>query len=140
MQTSLQVLYAGMSAKQPLTDHGNISSQIVCRDVLALIDHVSLLNESQPVRELPMSLLECTQGPCQGVGTHGLLQRHFLDDAVLSDFSGSHTERRMTVADAPSSTVAHTCFCDVHMLDIAACQWSSHTVPYFLRLVFHVEK
>ena len=60
MQTFLQVLYNGMSAKQPLADHGNISKQMVCRDVLALIDHVSLLNESQLVREMPMSLLECT--------------------------------------------------------------------------------
>ena len=60
MQTLLQVLYDGMSAKQPLADRGNISRQMVCRDVLALMDHVSLLNGSQPVKEMPMSLLECT--------------------------------------------------------------------------------
>ena len=60
MQTVLQVLYAGMSAKQPLADHGNISRRMVCRDVLALMDRVSLLNGLQPVREVPMSLLEYT--------------------------------------------------------------------------------
>ena len=69
------------------------SSHIVCRGVLALIDHVSLLNESQPVREMPMSLLEMHNvDPAKCVGTHSLLQRHILDDAVLSYFSGSHTD------------------------------------------------
>jgi len=56
------------------------------------------------------------------VDTHGLLQRHILGDAVQSDFSGSHQAEGSTVADVPSNTVAHTRFCNDHVLDIGACQ------------------
>ena len=41
---------------------------MVCRDVLALMDRVSLVNGLQPVREKPMSLLEYTHGPRQMCG------------------------------------------------------------------------
>ena len=45
--------------------HGNISRQMVCRDVLALIDHVSLLNESQTVDRCPCHCWNAQRGPCQ---------------------------------------------------------------------------
>ena len=35
-------------------------NKMVCRDVLALMDRVSLVNGLKPVREMPMSLLEYT--------------------------------------------------------------------------------
>ena len=49
-----------MSAKQPLADPTTSPNTMVCRDVLALMDRVSLVNGLQPVREIPMSLLENT--------------------------------------------------------------------------------
>ena len=126
MQTFLQVRYAGMSAKQPLADHGNISRQMVCRDVLVLMDRVSLLNGSQLVREMPMSLLECTTwtSPNVWIRTAYCSATFSATLSCLTSVVPTQAESS-TVADVPSSTVAHTRFCDDHMLDIAACQWSS---------------
>ena len=88
----LQVLHASMSAKQPRADHGNISKQNglpqcarphgprVSAEWVATCSrdaHVTVGMHS-------VDLAKC-------MDTHGLLQRHILGDAVLSDFSGSHT-------------------------------------------------
>jgi len=40
---------------------------MVCRDVLALMDRVSLMNGLKPVRDMPMSLLEYTAGTSPNV-------------------------------------------------------------------------
>ena len=49
--------------KTATENHGNISRR--CRDVLALIDHVYLLNESQPVERCQCHCWNAQRGPCQ---------------------------------------------------------------------------
>ena len=91
---------------------------MVCRDVLALLDHKSLVNGLEPVGDMLMSLLAYTAWTSPNVWTRTAHCSVTLSATPSSQASEVPTQAGgSTVADVPCSTEAHTRFCDVHVLD-----------------------
>ena len=73
MQTFSGVVYTGMGAGQALADLGHITkAKMDCRDVLALMDHKSLVYGLEFVGSVPMSLLVYTPWTSPNVWTRQL--------------------------------------------------------------------
>ena len=119
MQTFLGSCTLVLDAGQALAVLSIITkAKIVGLDMLALMDHVSLVNELEPAGDMPMSLLASKAFTSPNVWTRAAHCSATLSATPCSRASKVPTQARgSTVADVPGSTEAHPRFCDDHVLD-----------------------